>query len=231
MNTKTIFAVLASQLIFVSCQEPIPPAQACSLNIDQDMAEYAALMEDNNPNNDPEQPPRECVIPEKEPGADMRYHVELTDFNPEKEAKMLDALERAKIVINSAEFKRRVLEHTYNGQKTFVNNNGQSNEEIYETIMAAKEDLLPQVDQEMDLDITLYYKNNSTVGYTYPNTIRIWVNDKFFSGYTLGEVAANAVHEWTHKIGYGHSYYNSPERPYSVPYGIGTIIKEMVDGM
>lgn len=161
----------------------------------------------------------------------MNFHVQLTDFNPQQEEKMLAALERAKLVINSTAFKERVLNHTFNDERAFSENNGQSNEEIYETFMAGAEDLLPEIDYEMDLDITLYYANNSTVGYTYPNTLRIWVNNKFFSGYTLGQVAANAVHEWTHKIGYGHSRYNSPSRPYTVPYGIGSIIQELVDGM
>lgn len=233
MNKKTILTILISQFIFLSCKESPPTTvQApCDLNIEHAMENYYALIDDNDPGNDPEQPPRECDIPSREPGADMNFHVELTDFNHQQEEKMRDALERAKIVINSTAFKERVLNHTHNGEKTFVKNNGQSNEEIYETIMNAAEDLLPEADQEMDLDITLYYKNNSTVGYTYPDTIRIWVNDKFFSNYTLGQVAANAVHEWTHKIGYGHSRYNSPDRPYTVPYGIGTIIEELVDGM
>lgn len=233
MQKKTIFTALLTPIIFLSCNEALPPNDqvACVMDIDRAMDEYRSLMSDENPENDPEEPPRECVVPEKDPQADMRYHVELTDFSQDQEAKMLEALERAKMVLNSAEFKTRVLDHVYNGNKTFANNNGQSNKEVYETIMAGKEDLLPEVDGEMDLDMTLYHTNNSTVGYTYPDTIRIWVNNKFFRNYSYGQVAANAVHEWTHKLGYGHSYYNTPERPYSVPYAIGTIIREMVDGM
>lgn len=219
--------------ILSACTEPQPQSdiEACSMDIDQAMEEYYKLLNDDDPTNDPEPPPRECDLPQREPGANLSFKVELKDFNVEQEKKMRKALERAKIVLNSAEFKQRVLNHTHNGQRTFNENNGQSNSEIYHVIMKGAENLLPEVDEEMDLDITLYYRNNSTVGYTYPDTTRIWVNAKFFNGYTLGQVAANAVHEWTHKLGYGHSRYNNADRPFTVPYGVGTIIEELVDGM
>ncbi|MCO4754311.1 MAG: hypothetical protein KC478_07500 [Bacteriovoracaceae bacterium] len=231
--TKKILASLIFSLILSSCQEPAPntQTQACSMDIEQAMREYDELMNDNDPTNDPEQMPRECNIPDREPSSNLTFKVELQDFNVEQEEKMREALRRAQIVLNSSQFRQRVLNHTYNGEKVFVENDGKSNEEIYYSIMEAAETLMPEIDEEMDLDITLYYRNNSTVGYTYPNTTRIWVNSKFFNTYTLGQVAANAVHEWTHKLGYGHSYNNTPERPYSVPYGVGTIIKELVDGM
>lgn len=186
---------------------------------------------ENDPSGDTNTPPRDCNIPTQEPGANLTYTVVLRDFNLEQEEKMREALERAKLAINSMEFRDRVLGHTYNGKETFVDNNGQSNYEIYETIMKGAETLKPQADNNMDLDFTLYYTNNSTVGYTYPNTMKIWINAKFFNGYTLGKVAANAVHEWTHKLGYGHSKYNNSSRPYSVPYAIGSIISDIVDNM
>lgn len=232
MTRKSLFILFVSQIAFVACKGAPPTvSSSCALDIDQAMNEYYELIQDNDPNNDPSSPPRECNIPAQEPGANMTFSVELTDFNDLQEKKMRDALERARLILNSTEFKERVLNHTFNGERTFVDNNGDSNEKVYETIMAAAETLYPEVDEEMDLDITLYYKNNSTVGYTYPDTVRIWVNNKFFSGYTLGQVAANAVHEWTHKIGYGHSFYNNAQRPYSVPYAVGSIIKELVDSM
>ena len=231
--TKKILTSLLFSLILSSCQEPAPPSQAeaCTMDIEAAMREYDDLMSDNDPSNDPESVPRECNIPDREPSSNLTFKVELTDFNIEQEKKMKEALERAQIVLNSTVFRERVLNHTHNGEKTFIENGGKSNEEIYHSIMQAAETLFPEVDEEMDLDITLYYKNNSTVGYTYPNTTRIWVNSKFFNTYTLGQVAANAVHEWTHKLGYGHGRYNTPERPFSVPYGVGSIIKELVDDM
>ena len=97
--------------------------------------------------------------------------------------------------------------------------------------MLGAETLSPEEDEEIDIDITLYYSNNSTVGYTYPNTNRIWVNDKFFAVNSLGKVAANVLHEWTHKIGFDHDFKRTTRRNFSIPYGVGTIIEKMVDGM
>ena len=97
--------------------------------------------------------------------------------------------------------------------------------------MLGSEVLIPGNDEEMDLDITLYYANNSVVGYTYPDTTRVWTNDKFFSTYTYAQVAQNVVHEWIHKLGFGHDYNRTTRRNYSVPYGIGTIIKDLIEEM
>ena len=175
--------------------------------------------------------PRPCLLPTPNPEASLSVNPFLREFTPEQEEKMKKALERLKVVINSQEFKNAVLNHTYQNQVTFVDNNGMSNEEIYYTLLDGIEKLDPVLDNEVDLDITLYYSNNSTVGYTYPDTHRIWVNNKFFSGYSLSKVAANAVHEWTHKLGFGHDYSKTTRRNYSVPYGVGTIVKQLIEKM
>lgn len=224
---------MAAMLLFTACKQgPVVDGDAdgtpCVVDIQQAMDDYNALINDDDPSNDPANPPVECDVPDVDPDAELDFDVVLRDFNVEQEEKMLEALNRAKIVLNSAEFKERVLNFTWNGEKKF-NDTTDTNAQVYEKIMKGAEKLYPEEDHEMDLDITLYYKNNSTVGYTYPDTIQIWVNSKFFNSYNYGQVAANAVHEWTHKLGYGHDYYNNSDRPYSVPYGIGGIIKELVN--
>jgi hypothetical protein len=210
----------------VACQEPIPITQACVLP----SGANASPMKQANAEGEV-LPPKECVIPEREETANLTINASLRDFGPEKEEKMRDALDRMKIIINSKIFKSRVLNHEYQGKKTFVDNGGLTNQQIYDKLMIGAESLIPEEDEEIDVDITLYYKSNSTVGYTYPDTSRIWVNDKFFATFTLGKVAANVTHEWTHKVGFGHDFNRTAKREFSVPYGIGTIIKELVDGM
>lgn len=168
---------------------------------------------------------------EEAPEADLEINAYLREFSSSQRAKMEAALEKLNIVLNSEEFRVRVLNHTYNNSKTFVNNNGQTNAEVYLTILKGAETLNGIEDQEVDLDITLYYSNNSTVGYTYPNVNKIWVNNKFFSTYTHGSVAANVVHEWLHKLGYGHDFQRTANRNYSVPYGIGNIVRDLVNNL
>ena len=97
--------------------------------------------------------------------------------------------------------------------------------------MLGSEELNPGDNETIDIDITLYFANNSTVGYTYPNVNKIWVNNKFFAGFSLGKVAANVTHEWTHKLGFGHDFNRTTRRNSSVPYGVGTIIQQLVDGL
>ena len=154
---------------------------------------------------------------------------QLNGFSEEQEAKMELALEKLKIAVKSEEFKQDVLNHIYKGQRRFYKSKGMTNQEVYDHILRGVEDLSPIEDFEMDLKLTLYHSKTNTVGYTYPNTNEIWVNDKYFNKYTLGEVANNAMHEWLHKIGFEHSYYNNPDRPYTVPYAIGEIIEDIVN--
>lgn len=161
----------------------------------------------------------------------LNYVLELENFNATQDTKVREALRRVHIVINSKAFQTRVINHTFQGNKTFVDNRNMSNLQIYEKIMSGQEDLLPRKDHTMNLSLSMYYKYGSTVGYTYPDTLKVWVNSRFFNTNSYGRVAANVVHEWTHKLGFEHSYYNDYARPYSVPYGVGTIIEELVDKM
>lgn len=77
------------------------------------------------------------------------------------------------------------------------------------------------------MEVELYYANNSTVGYTYANTKRIYVNTKFFNTNSVGSVAANLFHEWLHKVGFTHAVSYSTSRDYSVPYAIGRMISSV----
>lgn len=153
--------------------------------------------------------------------------VKFTNFGADDEDKVYKAIEIIKNVIRSEEFRERVVNFTYQGKKQFVDSKGLSNEEIYLKLLNGKEDLLPEIDHEMDLDLQLYYSWRSTVGYTYPNTMRIWMNTKFFNYYTPTEVAGNIFHEWTHKLGFDHATYYSTSRDSSVPYALGYLIEEL----
>ncbi len=229
-HTKKLSRLLFISVMAYSCNEGTMLTQSCSLEFDQDMAKYQEQIANGEISSDTAAPIA-CEVLDQDPEGNLTVNIQMRDFNDEQEEKMLVAVEKIKIVINSVEFKQRVLNHTYNQERTFVDNNGLTNDEIYQKIMEGKEDLLPVIDNEMDVDVTMYYKRSSTVGYTYPDTTRTWINSNFFNGYTHGQVASNVVHEWTHKIGFSHDYRHNDARPYSVPYAIGSIIEELVDSM
>lgn len=150
-----------------------------------------------------------------------------TNFKPEDERKVYQAIDIIKAVISSKEFKDRVLNFEYEGKKQFVDNDGLSNEEIYQKLLNGSESLSPEMDHEMDLELELYYSSRNTVGYTYPEEMKIWMNKKFFRVYSPTEVAGNLFHEWTHKLGFHHSFRYNKAREYSVPYGLGYLIREL----
>jgi hypothetical protein len=139
--------------------------------------------------------------------------VELTKLNAA--AVILEA------VVNSDKFRELVL-----GFK-FSSVYGLTNEQIYALIMSGKEVLSPQEDHEIDIDVIMYYRWNNVIGYTYPNTLRTWINRRFFKKYSAVDIACNLMHEWMHKVGFDHDYYNTKQRPYSVPYAVGYMIQQL----
>lgn len=154
-------------------------------------------------------------------------NVELLNFNDTQAEKYNQAVELVKLVVGTEEFRNRILNYTYDGAKQFSNNNGLSNAQIYQSILDAAEKLQPAKNNRMDLEVELYYENNSVVGYTNGSTTQIWVNTKFFNNYKINSVAGNLFHEWLHKLGYGHDSASTARRPYSVPYAIGYLVADI----
>ena len=144
-----------------------------------------------------------------------------------QEAKIQAAERKIRALIASEAFRTRVLNHTYNGKKQFLSNNGLTNAQIYQKILEGAEKLTPSKNNAMDITVKLYYQNSSTVGYTTTSSKVINMNTKYFNKYTSSQVAHNMMHEWMHKLGYGHTSYYTSSRIYSVPYAIGKIVNEL----
>lgn len=154
-------------------------------------------------------------------------NIDFTNFTASQEAKVEAAIELIKKVIRTTKFRDMVLNHTFNGAKKFASTS-KTNLQVYNSIIAGAETLYPTVDNEMDLQLELYTDMSSNVvGYTYPNTTKIWMNHKYFDTYTSNQVARNLIHEWSHKLGYDHDFSATSQRPYSVPYGLGTIMGQL----
>lgn len=159
--------------------------------------------------------------------ASFDAQIHLVNFPQVQEAKIHKAVELIKKVVASDEFKERILNHKFDGEKTFVDNKGFTNEQIYQIILDGSETLIPEKNGRMDVEVELYQQSTNTIGYTYPNTSRIWVNTKYFDKYTPVQVADNLFHEWLHKLGFDHDVKYSKSRNYSVPYAIGYLVEEL----
>lgn len=151
----------------------------------------------------------------------------LIGFSTKQEKKINAASRLIRKIIRSEEFKEKILNHVWKGKKSFADSAGLSNAQIYQKILKGSErqtDLGPN--NTMDLEIELYTDNDSiTIGYTYPSIVRIFMNRKYFNKFRPYQVADNMMHEWLHKIGFTHAVKDTPERPYSVPYAVGYIVK------
>lgn len=154
-------------------------------------------------------------------------NVKLANFNSTQEDKILRASDLIKRVVGSEEFKNAILNHTYGGKKTFVDNRGFSNAEIYKAIIEGSEKLRPGIDNQMDLELEVFTRSDTTVGYTFPNVIKVWMNSKFLNRYQAANVTTNMMHEWLHKLGFGHAYKNTANRKYSVPYAVGYLVARL----
>ena len=151
-------------------------------------------------------------------------NIKFVNFTADQRAKMEKAIEIIKLVVATEEFRNRILNYTYAGQNTFVDSGGYTNGQIYQIILNAAESLTPSKNNIMEAEVELYYEASNIVGYTYPNSKRIWVNTKYFNSYTAAGVAHNLFHEWLHKLGFGHAVNWSSSRDSSVPYAIGSIM-------
>ncbi len=231
------FLFLSFCLFLVSCQ----PAQDCKTPATKEIKQNAQTKEgcttptpDPQPEPTPDPQPTPTPDPVPMPEGDVpeeAYHfdasVKFVNFDMDQSKKVEKAIDIIKRVIATAEFRAHVINFTYDGKKNFVDNQGLSNEQIYMKLLKGAENLVPGDDYEMDLELELYYSSKSTVGYTYANTVKIWMNTKFFNTFTPSQVAGNIFHEWTHKLGFEHASSYSISRDSSVPYGLGYLMRDL----
>ncbi|HXH75644.1 MAG TPA: hypothetical protein VNJ08_11795 [Bacteriovoracaceae bacterium] len=153
--------------------------------------------------------------------------VDLHNFDSRQEDKVLEAADLIKRVVASEEFKNRILNHKVKGRRVFYDNEGLTNAQIYKRILSGSESLSPGSDNKMNLELEVFQDSTNTVGFTYPDTHRIWMNKKYLNKNEAWKVTTNMMHEWLHKLGFKHDRSETPMRKYSVPYAIGYLVAEL----
>lgn len=151
----------------------------------------------------------------------MMVKVKLFYLNgtPERISKVSKAIYLLERVINSEEFKNKVL------SSKFSNCGSLSNKQIFEILLYGRENFKPIVDYQWDIEVKFYFKRFSRViGYTLPGISYINCNTKYYDKFSPIEIAGNLAHEYSHKLGFDH---NSANESSSVPYLIGSIIEEL----
>ena len=151
-----------------------------------------------------------------------------TEYQKESWDKFDEATFLLKQVIQTNEFKKEILSHKFQGRRRFHFNSGMSNLKIYQKILDGAESLNKIKNNTLDAEIDFFRKYDSNViGFTKKNTNKIWVNEKYLNKFTPAELAGHLMHEWLHKLGFGHEVEKTSNRKYSVPYSIGRIVKKM----
>lgn len=160
--------------------------------------------------------------------ADWKAEITYVNFSSVQKKKIEDAVTIIRKVLASDAFRDRVLNHTVNGKKTFIDNQGFTNAEIYQKIVAGAE-VMGDTSKNgtMNVELELFHSPSKTIGYTYPDTTRIWINTRYFERYTIKKVADNLMHEWMHKLGFDHARARTKDRSLSVPYAIGYLVEEL----
>jgi hypothetical protein len=143
----------------------------------------------------------------------------IDNFNEIEKTKFFNALDQARQVINSDDFKSRFL--SLNLEQT----EGFSNEQIFDMFMSGSDKFNKEADSDIDLKITMYYSIGRAIGYTLPSTFATWINRKFFSGMNIAEIAGNIIHEYFHNLGFDHRRASDHN---SVPYAGGYLVRDMI---
>jgi hypothetical protein len=148
--------------------------------------------------------------------------------------KLKTAVSALNQVVNSVQLREQILNFTYNGAKQFYQNNGLTNEQIYASFMAGAEKYPTQAPANniADMYISTYFppwwKVTSAVAFTSSTDPYLNIYNSYFNSSSVADLANTIFHEWTHKLGYTHDFNATAARPYSVPYGVGNLVRAAV---
>lgn len=144
-------------------------------------------------------------------------------------ARLTRLVEQVEVVINSEDFKKRVLNAWYKGKAQFVDS-PYSNEQVFRILREGAE-LKTVSDWTWNLEIEVEKSRCSTLGWTYPSVKKFWINSCNFEKRKDSGLAGTICHEYAHKLGFSHSYKWTASREYSVPYAVGTICAEIYNDL
>jgi hypothetical protein len=171
-----------------------------------------------------------------------------TQLGKRQEEKFNKALDLLEEVMNSDEFRKRVISYIRpNGSKEYKKNylwrdseSRLSNKDVFEVIMNGNEKMRENTLGEMNFNskvkICKWYENagvwcRKVIGSTSPSSsAMIKMNWKFYQKYEAHQMVSNMVHEWLHLLGFLHGNEDMREEvPYIVGSIAGQVAKEILE--
>lgn len=141
-----------------------------------------------------------------------------------RKAKALKTQEEMQVIINSENFKQKVLAMNYHGETSHWKR--ASAREIYEVIMAGTETLVDEEDKIISIILDDYWTLRGVIGYTYPDSATVFVNTRYYDKRESKLVGSNILHEYFHTLGGSHDSTRTPERPYSICYQLNRVYEQ-----
>ncbi len=139
-------------------------------------------------------------------------------------------------VLNSREFHDRVLAFQWNGATQYADNDGFTNEEIYDQIRNAVENDNPDgrpnvMELVHKISRPWFCTWRKAIGFTNPGSPLITTYSCKYRRMSDADLGGHFTHEWMHRLGFGHDYNLTAKRPSSVPYAVGRIAGQILDEM
>lgn len=162
----------------------------------------------------------------------VRVSIDVKTFSPAEEQAIRKAALSVEAIINSDVFVNKMLAYPFHSSW----NKGLSNAKLIDRVRGGAESLKPAKDYIWDVHYRGYWSSwfrRRVIGYTYPNTVWIWLNRRNIPAPTVNmdhavrHIVGNMVHEYMHKLGFGHSFRRSSLWPYTVPYGVQRVVTDL----
>lgn len=157
-----------------------------------------------------------------------------TNFSKEEKIRLEVMMTSIEKIINSSQFKARVLAHQFNNVETFAANDGLSNAQILTKLLDGKETRSRVADQKWSFVLSRKYQWkwwSSVTAFTSGNTDVITIYHSYIRDASNYELVRTLCHEYTHKLGFGHPDKIEAVWDFTVPYAVGAICQEVYLGL
>lgn len=128
-------------------------------------------------------------------------------------------------VVNSVEFRFRLLNNEYAGKPGFFDKNNPTPTSVLQRIRNGDE-FSGKKDYVWQYDLHIVRLAEGVYGATTRPYLPIKFNELYLRNRKDSGLAGTYCHEKAHQLGYSHSRERTPQRQYSVPYVLGTICAE-----